>query len=177
MTVKWDDTAIDGVRVYYAPSFSEDHRGLYRELWHTDMISIDGTSVAFAESDVSCNYHGTLRGIHGDYETGKLITCLHGRFYLVILDMRKGSPTFSTWIGITLTDTSFMSVWVPPGCGNGHLVLSEKAIFHYMQTYRYSGSSGQFTIAYNDPNYNIYWPITVGPITSERDRSWHKKES
>ena len=167
----YDNPGIHGVQIHTAPSFSEDYRGLYRELWNKRMITVDGEPVQFVEADISCNYRNVLRGIHGDDVTGKLITCLHGRFYLVVVDARSDSGTKDQWFGITLTDKTFTSVYVPPGCGNGHLVLSDYAIFHYLQTRCYTGSEEQFTIAYDSPALDIYWPIDGAPITSERDKS------
>jgi len=173
------DTAIQGVKIITPLYIFEDHRGIYRETWN--QLDYDtvlghpglrefGEGVYFVADDISISRRNVLRGIHGDYETFKLISCLHGSFFLVVVDWRPYSPTDHQHIGITLSDRNHLSVLVPPGCGNGHLVLSETAIFHYKQS-EYYDRDGQFTIAWNDPVLGIQWPISLPPILSERDKN------
>ena len=111
---------------------------------------------------------GVLRGIHGDASTWKLITCLQGRFYLVVIDNDPSSPQYRQWEGFTLSDRNRLSVLVPPRHGNGHYVLSEQAIFHYKQS-SYYDRAGQFTLAWDDPELGLWWP-TRAPIVSQRDQ-------
>ena len=106
--------------------------------------------------------------IHGDGTTWKLISCLHGVFYLVVVNNDRESPQYRQWAAFTLSDTNHLQVLVPPKFGNGHLVLSERAVFHYKQTTEYN-RAGQFTLPWNDPTLKIWWP-THNPIVSERDQ-------
>jgi len=108
-----------------------------------------------------------LRGIHGDGKTWKLITCLYGSFYFVVVNNDPNSDEYKKSISFTLSDRNRLQILVPPNFGNGHLVTSDEAIFHYKQTTTYDRSS-QFTIKWNDPEYSIWWP-TQSPILSERD--------
>jgi dTDP-4-dehydrorhamnose 3,5-epimerase len=108
-----------------------------------------------------------LRGIHGDGVTWKLISCLHGKFYLVVLNFDRESRQFGQWEGFVLSDRNRLQVLVPPKFGNGHLVLSEAAIFHYKQS-AYYNREGQFTCRWDDPRFNIWWP-TKQPLISQRD--------
>ena len=172
------DTAIQGVKIIRPLHVFEDHRGIYRETWneldydtvlgHPGLRICGGKGVFFVADDISISRRNVLRGIHGDYENYKLVSCLYGVFFLAVVDWRPDSPTYRQNIGITLSDRNYLSVLIPPGCGNGHLVLSETAIFHYKQSEYYS-REGQFTIAWDDPALGIPWPISTYPILSERD--------
>ena len=108
-----------------------------------------------------------MRGIHGDNKTWKLISCLYGEFYLVVVNNDKKSKNFKKHILIKVSDKNRLQVLVPPKHGNGHLVTSNEAIFHYKQTTEYDRKS-QFTIKWNDKTLNINWPIKK-PILSKRD--------
>ena len=81
----------------------------------------------------------------------------------------KLEPFVKKWQSFVLSDSNRLQVLVPPKFGNGHLVLSDKAIFHYKQNSNYD-RDGQFTIAWNDPEYGFCWPI-ANPITSIRDKA------
>ena len=95
------------------------------------------------------------------------MSCLHGSFYIVVINNDVESPEYKQWQGFTLSATNRTQVLIPPKFGNGHVVLSDKAIFHYKQTSDYDRAS-QFTIIWNDPDYGIWWPIK-NPILSQRD--------
>ena len=109
-----------------------------------------------------------LRGIHGDNRTTKLISCLYGTIYFVVLDCRSDSETYHQWQSFTLSDQNKHQVLVPPGFGNAHLVMSEQCVFSYKLDQYYDRES-QFTLKWNDERFNIFWPIK-NPILSERDR-------
>jgi dTDP-4-dehydrorhamnose 3,5-epimerase len=148
-----------------------DYRGEYVETFRADTYEFrdrDGASIKFVEDDISVSRRNVLRGLHGDAKTWKLIQCLWGEFYYVVADMRKDSPTYLRWQSFVLNDRNRMQVLVPAGCANGHLVLSEKAIFSYKQSQYYSGMSTQFTVRWDDPKLGIHWPVRE-PILSERD--------
>lgn len=125
----------------------------------------------FVQDDISVSTKHVLRGIHGDAETWKLITCLEGRFYLVVINNDKESDQFRKWESFVLSEGNRMQILVPPKFGNGHLVLSERTMFHYKQNTNYN-PVGQFTIIWNDPEYGMWWP-TKNPILSRRDEVGH----
>ena len=81
--------------------------------------------------------------------------------------MLSQSPQYRQWQSFTLSDTNRLQVLIPPKFGNGHVVMSEQAIFHYKQTTEYD-RAGQFTLLWNDPALKIWWPVQ-NPIVSERD--------
>jgi dTDP-4-dehydrorhamnose 3,5-epimerase len=158
--------------VIIKPEVFYDFRGEYVETFskqnYTQFKDYDGTPLDFVEDDISMSKQHVLRGLHGDSATWKLIQCLMGEFYYVVVDMRKESPTYLNWEAFTMNEKNRIQVLVPAGCANGHLVMSSRTIFSYKQSQYYSGMSNQFTVRWNDPKINIYWPIQQ-PILSERD--------
>lgn len=159
-------TELDNI-LLIKPTFFEDFRGEYLEIYNKELYQSNGIGVNFVEDDVSIATQNVLKGIHGDQSTWKLISCLHGKFYLVVVNYDKGSKDYGKWQGFVLSDVNKHQILVPPKHGNGHLCLSQKSIFHYKQS-SYYNPEGQFTIKWNDPEFNIWWPIKT-PIISRRD--------
>jgi dTDP-4-dehydrorhamnose 3,5-epimerase len=159
-------TELDGV-LLIQPSIFEDFRGEYVETYNQEEYRKKGIPWKFIQDDISISTLGVLRGIHGDGETWKLISCMYGKFYLVVVNCDTESPAFGKWQSFTLSARNRYQVLVPPLHGNAHLVLSETAIFHYKQT-TYYNPKGQFTYTWNDPRLNIWWPMK-NPIVSRRD--------
>ncbi|MDA7494517.1 dTDP-4-dehydrorhamnose 3,5-epimerase family protein [bacterium] len=123
----------------------------------------------FLEDKISISNRNTLRGLHGDKKTGKLISCLHGELFLAVVDFREKSSTFLKKICFNLSDNNPRLIYVPPGCLNGHLSLSDKCIFFYKWTQKYTSPEEQITIKWSDPTLNIPWPIK-NPKLSTRDQ-------
>lgn len=167
-TLKTSCSDLSGVITIIPPTIYEDFRGQYIETYNKTIYGKSGIDLDFLQDDISVSRKHVLRGIHGDQNTWKLISCLYGSFYLVVVNNDPESSQYRKWTSFTLSDTNRLQVLVPPKFGNGHLILTEAAIFHYKQTTEYHRES-QFTIAYNDPVYNIWWPIK-DPIVSMRDR-------
>jgi len=163
-------TKLPGV-LLIKPAIFEDHRGEYVELYNEDLYNRNGITVKFIQDDISTSSHHVLRGIHGDAETWKLISCLYGKFYLMVVNCDKESGNFGKWQSFVLSDKNRHQVLVPPKHGNGHLVLSETAIFHYKQN-TYYNPKGQFTYLWNDPDLKMWWPVK-NPILSQRDEEGH----
>ena len=152
------------VKVNQPDSF-EDFRG---ELY--TLFKQEDSDLVFNHDKVSVSRKHVLRGLHGDSKSWKLITCLAGEVMLVVVDNREDSPNYLKWDSIILTDKNRKSVLVPPMFANGHLVLSKEATFFYKWSYpgEYPDVKDQFTLKWNDPSINIYWPIS-NPILSKRD--------
>ena len=153
------------------PDKFKDHRGYYIETYNKNNYKKNGIAINFIQDDISVSFKNVLRGIHGDQESWKLISCLEGEFLLVVVNYDENSPQFKKWESFTLTENNTIQILVPPKFGNGHLVLTDRAIFHYKQS-TYYNPNGQFTIRWNDPEYNITWPISI-PILSKRDELGH----
>lgn len=166
-TLQLQDTNLESVKLITPPTNFEDFRGSYVELYNERIYKDAGIDVKFLQDDISTSTKHVLRGLHGDAVTWKLISCLYGKFYIVVLDMNPESSTYKQWQGFTLSDTNRTQILIPPLHGNGHVVLSETAIFHYKQNTEYD-RSGQFTVIWDDPEYKMWWPIKK-PILSQRD--------
>ncbi len=166
-------TKLDKVSLIKPPTIFEDFRGTYVELYNDKIYHDAGIDVKFIQDDISVSSRHVLRGIHGDTETWKLISCLYGKFYLVVVNWDKDSSQFGQWDSFVLSEANRMQVLIPPKFGNGHLVLSEQAIFHYKQSTNYN-RAGQFTLFWNDPQLDIWWPIK-NPILSIRDEGQQNK--
>ena len=160
------NTKLEGV-LLVKPDIHEDFRGEYVETYNEKTYADNGIPIHFVQDDFSTSSRGTLRGLHGDGETYKLISCMHGRFYFVVLNCDKDSKQYGQWDSFVLSDKNRWQVLVPPKFGNGHLALSEEIIFCYKQS-AYYNPKGQFSIRYDDPKFNIWWPIK-NPIVSQRD--------
>ena len=158
---------LEGVRVVSPSTIFEDFRGTYVETYNEEMFLQMGIELNFVQDDISVSSKYVLRGIHGDQETWKLVSCLWGKFYLVVVNGDPSSPQYRQWESFTLSDQNRQQVLIPPKFGNGHLVLSDQAIFHYKQT-TYYNREGQFTLSWDDPALGIWWPIKQ-PIVSKRD--------
>ena len=159
-------TDIDGVLLIKLGIF-EDHRGEYIETYNEALYKEKGIDTKFVQDDISISSKNVLRGIHGDDQTWKLISCLYGRFYLVVVNCDTESKDFGKWQSFVLSDKNRLQVLVPPKYGNAHLVLSDISIFHYKQSTYYDRTK-QFTYKWDDPRLNIWWPIK-NPILSQRD--------
>jgi dTDP-4-dehydrorhamnose 3,5-epimerase len=162
-----ETTSLTGVKLIHPSTNFEDFRGSYVEIYNRELFQNAGINEDFIQDDISTSTKNVLRGIHGDQETAKLVSCLQGSFYLIVVNQDKDSPEFGKWESFTLSDKNRLQVLIPPKFGNGHLVLSDSAIFHYKQTTNYNRAS-QFTILWNDPEFNFWWPVK-NPILSRRD--------
>ena len=139
------------------PDVHCDYRGDLWTLWKKGEHNLD-----FNHDKVSTSRKHVLRGIHGDKKSWKLITCLYGELYFVVVDNREYSYTYKVWDSLILNDRIRKQVLIPPGVGNG---------FHYKWSYEgdYPDVDQQFTIKWNDPDININWPIN-NPILQQRDK-------
>ncbi|CEZ19803.1 dTDP-4-dehydrorhamnose 3,5-epimerase [Candidatus Methylopumilus planktonicus] len=164
--VNYNDSVLKDVMIIKPETFY-DHRGEYVEIFNNETYNLKNLNLNFVQDDISISSKNVLRGIHGDNKTWKLISCLYGSFYFVVVNNNPKSEQYKKWQSFLLSDKNRLQILVPPNFGNGHLVISDTAIFHYKQTSYYDPSS-QFTIKWNDPEFSIWWPIK-DPILSRRD--------
>ena len=167
-SIKVNKTKLDGV-LTIQPYVFEDFRGEFVETYNDKIYRAAGVDIDWVQDDVSISTKGVLRGIHGDQETYKLLSCLHGKLYFVVINNDPESPQYGQWESFILSDVTRTQVLVPPKFGNGYLVLSDKALFCYKQS-TYYNRAGQFTLKWDDPRFNIWWPIKA-PILSLRDET------
>ena len=158
---------IEGVQIF-EPDVFTDFRG---DLWTTWRQGEFPHDIEFNHDKVSTSRKNVLRGIHGDFKSFKLITCLFGQLFFILVDNRKDSKTYLQHQSMILDDRKRKQVLVPPGVGNGFLVLSKDSVFSYKWSYlgKYPDVKDQFTIKWNDKRLNIDWPIT-NPILQQRDK-------
>lgn len=173
--VEFSKTNLNGV-LLIKPQVFDDFRGEYVEIYneklYTDIIrSIYNIDLKFVEDDISISTRHSLKGVHGDDRTWKLVSCLYGKFYLVVINYDENSEEYGKWQGFTLSDRNRHQVLVPPKFGNGHVALSSMSIFGYKQS-EYYDPKRQFTIIWNDSRFNMWWPIK-NPIVSQRDEVGH----
>ena len=166
----FEKSELDGV-VLIKPYIFEDHRGEYIETYNEKIFKENGFDINFVQDNFSISIKNVLRGIHGDLKTWKLVSCPYGKFYLIVVNNNKKSKQYKKWISFILSDKNRLMVLIPPKFGNGHLVLSDTAIFHYKQSTFYNPKS-QFTIKWDDPKYRFWWP-KKNPILSKRDEVGH----
>ncbi|MFQ6609678.1 MAG: dTDP-4-dehydrorhamnose 3,5-epimerase family protein [Fidelibacterota bacterium] len=161
------NTHLIGVKKITPPTLFQDFRGEYIELYNRDLYRKAGVEIDFVQDDISVSTKNVLRGIHGDQVTTKLISCLLGKIYLVIVNCDEQSEQYRKWQSFIISDKNRYQILVPPRFGVAHYILTEKAIFHYKQSTYYNRES-QFTIRWDDPNLAIDWPVK-DPILSARD--------
>jgi len=162
------ETELAGVLIIEPRVFS-DSRGYFFESFQAERYKENGITKEFVQDNVSHSTKGVLRGLHYQLEhpQGKLVFVLTGAVLDVIVDIRRGSPTFGKSVSIELNETNRRQVYVPPGYAHGFCVISETVDFLYKCTDYYSPASER-GIAWNDPDLGITWPVS-DPILSEKD--------
>jgi dTDP-4-dehydrorhamnose 3,5-epimerase len=151
------------------PDVFGDKRGYFMESWNRQRYREAGLDFDFVQDNFSLSRRGTLRGLHfqNPFAQGKLVSVLQGEVFDVGVDIRRASPTFGRWFGMTLSAENKRQFFLPPGFAHGFLVLSEMALFHYKCTDYYSPKDEQ-GFRWDDPEVGIKWPVE-NPILSQRD--------
>ena len=151
------------------PNVFGDTRGFFLESWHRDRYREAGVEADFVQDNLSFSRRGILRGLHFQNPTpqGKLVSVLQGEVYDVAVDIRRSSPTFGRWHGLSLSGDNKLQFYIPPGFAHGFQVLSETAMFHYKCTEFYSPKD-EVGIRWDDPDLAIDWPIKE-PLLSGKD--------
>jgi len=160
------DTALEGVRLVQ-PVVYEDYHGTNFETYNETKFRDEIIFNNFVVDSIFTSRKHTLRGIHGDNKTSKLVSCLYGTIHMVIINRDPDSKQYNQWFTTTLSDRNKYQLLIPRKFGNGYLVMSDEAVFSYKLSEYYDRDS-QFTIKWNDPMHNFFWPIK-NPILSERD--------
>jgi dTDP-4-dehydrorhamnose 3,5-epimerase len=150
-----------------------DERGFFARTFAAEEFRAMGLVSDFVERSLSLNkLRGTLRGMHWqaapDEET-KLVRCTHGAIFDVLVDLRKGSPTFAKWHGLELSASNHVAAYIPQGCAHGFqtLVDETEVAYEISRAYVAEGARG---VRFDDPTLAIAWPI-ANPTISARDRA------
>jgi dTDP-4-dehydrorhamnose 3,5-epimerase len=174
----WNHVDVDYLKTFgtevpvYSPSVYREYRGEIFTTYHNrehpvNLLIPDLSSI---HSRFSKSYKNTLRGLHYDAKTWKLVQALVGDIYLVVLDVRENSDTYGKWESYIISEKTRDQVLGPPGFANGHFALSD-CIFHYNLFYQgeYVDENKQGVIRWNDSRFNIEWP-TDKPTLQARDK-------
>lgn len=151
-----------------------DTRGFFARAYCRDTFRQAGIDYDFPQANMSgCNAAGTLRGLHYQDERApeaKLLRCIRGSVYDVMVDMRADSPTYLRWYGVELTADNRRAVLVPPMFAHGYLALSDDAEVYYQVSHPYQPGTER-GVRFDDPTLKIDWPHPVLHV-SDKDRAW-----
>lgn len=164
-----EETTLPGVLLIH-PAVFGDERGFFSETYHLARYQEAGVPDPFVQDNHSQSSHGVLRGLHYQIEhpQGKLISVLTGEIFDVAVDIRRGSPTFGSWTGATLSADNHRQLYVPPGFAHGFCVTSDRADVMYKCTDIYF-PAGDRGVLWSDPRLGIDWPV-ASPDLSEKDQ-------
>lgn len=167
------ETKLAGVFVI-EPEKLEDERGFFVRTWCAREFQENGIVEQFVQCNISFNkYAGTLRGMHyqaSPYGEAKLVYCIAGSLYDVVIDIRPESKTFLQWFSVELTAENGKSIYIPKECAHGFQTLSDNTEVFYQMSEFYRPEYGR-GIRWNDSLFNIVWPLEIS-IISEKDRKW-----
>ncbi|MGC3956824.1 MAG: dTDP-4-dehydrorhamnose 3,5-epimerase [Verrucomicrobiota bacterium] len=155
--------------VVIEPKVFGDARGFFMETWNQHRYRDAGLDWNFVQDNLSFSRRGILRGLHfqNPKGQGKLVYALQGEVFDVAVDIRKNSPTFGRWHGVTLSAENKRQFFVPAGFAHGFAVLSETALFAYKCTELYTPQN-EMSLLWNDPDVGVQWPLE-NPQLSEKD--------
>jgi len=153
------------------PRIFGDDRGLFLESYSLKRYDEMGIKVPFVQDNVSLSAKNVLRGMHFQkrFPQGKLVSILLGKVYDVVIDLRPDSPTYGQHEGVWLDDVLRQQLYVPPGCAHGFYVVSDKAMMYYKCT-EYYHPDDETGVMWNDPAFNIDWPLVGEPVLSSKDQ-------
>ena len=150
------------------PKVFEDERGFFFEMYKSSDFK-SHIPFDFVQENYSFSKKGVIRGLHyqkNPYEQGKLVSCIKGSIFDVVIDIRKNSPTYGKFITAILSEKNKYLLWIPPGFAHGFLALEDSVVL-YSCTKEYVSQS-EASIIWNDSDIAINWPIT-NPILSQKD--------
>ena len=152
------------------PQVFGDARGFFYESWNERRYREADITAAFVQDNLSLSRRGTVRGLHFQNPAvqAKLVTVLQGEVFDVAVDLRRRSPTFGRWHGANLSADNKRQFFLPKGFAHGFAVVSESALVAYKCT-DYYAPQNEVTIAWNDPEVGIKWPVT-SPVLSGKDQ-------
>jgi len=165
------DTRLEGLALIQ-PAVHPDSRGFFHETYRRDVYARLGVDVDFVQDNHSRSTRGVVRGMHFQIGGGqaKLIRCARGSILDVVVDIRRGSPTFGQWEAFELDDEGLRQLYVPVGFAHGFCVTSGVADVVYKCSSYYDGSIER-GIRFDDPDVGIAWPAGLELLPSERDAS------
>jgi dTDP-4-dehydrorhamnose 3,5-epimerase len=175
--LKFNQTEFPGLCVI-EPMVFGDSRGFFMESYNSEEFKAAGLDVPFVQDNHSRSHKGVLRGMHFQikHPQGKLVRVPKGAVYDVVVDLRKGSPSFGKWFGVELSEENMKMLYIPRGFAQGFLILQDSTDLMYKCTdMYYPDDEGGFS--WDDPEIGIQWPldrIDNNLTLSEKDKHWPK---
>ena len=154
---------------------TEDSRGFFARTWDDQEFKNRNLESNFVQSSISFNKKkGTIRGMHfqlSPYEETKIVSCIAGKVFDVIVDLRRNSPTFKQWESNLLDSINYDMLYIPKGIAHGFQTIDDNSKIYYKMSeyYRPEYYSG---VRFDDPNLKINWPLEISNI-SENDKNWN----
>jgi dTDP-4-dehydrorhamnose 3,5-epimerase len=159
---------IDGA-LTIAPRVFADERGFFKEIYAVSRYGAVGIHENFVQDNLSLSQRFVLRGLHTDPRMAKIVQVLSGVAYDVIVDVRRGSPSYMRWHAVMLRAAEHTQLYIPAGCLHGFLALEDETLLLYKQSAEYDPAR-EFGIAWNDPDLAIEWPLEGrAPVLSPKD--------
>lgn len=151
-----------------------DERGYFSEVFRADHFCREARDVEFVQENESLSAQaGTVRGLHfqtSPFAQGKLVRCIAGSIFDVAVDLRRDSPSYAKWVGLTLSAAQGNQLWVPPGFAHGFCTLEPDCLVSYKVTSYYAPEADK-GVAWDDPDIGVAWPDLADPETlSAKDR-------
>jgi dTDP-4-dehydrorhamnose 3,5-epimerase len=171
--MQFRQTGIVGAQVIDPSPYCDD-RGRFMRAWCTREFADHGIAFVPVQTNLGFSVHkGTVRGMHFQVEPAleaKLVRCTRGAIFDVVLDVRRGSPTYGEWFGTELSAENGRMLYLPEGSAHGYQTLVDNTEMYYMASAFYTPSAAR-GVRFDDPTFQIQWPLAVSTI-SEQDRNW-----
>jgi dTDP-4-dehydrorhamnose 3,5-epimerase len=156
----------------FEPKVFGDDRGFFYESFNAKKFAeLSGVEALFVQDNHSLSAKNVLRGLHYQIRQpqGKLVRVVAGAVFDVAVDIRRSSPRFGQWAGVTLSSENKRQMWIPAGFAHGFMVLSESAEFLYKTT-DYWAPEHERCLQWDDPTVAIQWPLQGAPVMSAKDQ-------
>jgi len=152
------------------PDVHQDERGVFRRSYCKDEMAQNGVEFNVMQGNISENFKkNTLRGFHYQLppsNESKIITCVMGSLYNVVIDLRRKSKTYKQWAALEISSINRESICVPAGCANAFLTMEDNTVVHYYMGDSFSPNSYS-GFRYNDPEFSVKWPCEPDVISKK----------
>lgn len=169
----FDPTPLPGV-LLVRPERHTDQRGYFARTWDAAVMAEHGLAPALAQCSTSFNpTAGTLRGMHyqeAPHAEAKLVRCVRGSLYDVVVDLRRDSPTFRSWMGVELNPENGAQLYIPEGCAHGYMTIEADTEVSYAISAAWAPAAAR-GVRWDDPAFGIQWPGTP-EVIGERDATY-----
>ncbi|MEI6293413.1 MAG: dTDP-4-dehydrorhamnose 3,5-epimerase [Methanomicrobiales archaeon] len=171
----YTETKINGVYII-EPELLNDERGFFARSFCKEEFAKYGFETDIVQCNISYNKKkGTLRGMHYQvplFEEAKIVSCIEGSIYDVVVDLRRDSSTYCQWVAIDLSDKNFKMMFIPKGCAHGFQTLEDNTMVYYqmMEFFHPECAKG---VRWDDPAFKIEWPNVRKRVISDKDLSYN----